>query len=252
MSRAKSSPTENEVPPFDAVRRVETPEGVTLTLRVAGPLPRLYAALVDVAIRGFVYTAAAVGLAFLGDLGLGPFLVLLFLGEWGYPVIFEVFRKGVTPGKSALHLKVVNGDGTPVNLTASALRNLLRVADFMPAAYAAGVLSILLTKDFQRLGDLVAGTVVVHTGSPRTRNHLGLRVPDVLPVPPPVPLRAHEQRVIVGFAERLGSWPPERARELAGMARGLTGAGGQEGVNRLLGLASWLVGRRRKPSEGGR
>lgn len=249
MSRAKDSPTENEVLPFDAVRRVETPEGVTLTLRVAGPLPRLYAALVDGAIRGFAYSLAAIALSLLGDLGEGPFLVVLFLGEWGYPVIFEVFRKGVTPGKGALHLKVVNGDGTPVNLTASALRNLLRVADFMPVGYAAGVLSILLTKDFQRLGDLVAGTVVVHTGSPRTRDQLGRRVPDVLPIPPSVPLRAHEQRVIVGFAERVETWPPERARELAGMARGLTGAGGQEGVNRLLGLASWLVGRRRRAPE---
>lgn len=250
MFQGRAPLTESEVLPFDAVRRVETPEGVTLTLRVAGPLPRLYAALVDGAIRGFAYSVAAVVLSLLHDLGQGPLLLTLFLGEWAYPVLFEVFRRGATPGKSLLALKVVNGDGTPVNLTASTLRNLLRFADFLPFGYAAGVLSILLTDGFQRLGDLVAGTVVVHADSPRPSASRGLRVPDVPPVAPPVPLRAHEQRVIVGFAERLATWPPERARELADLACGLTGAAGQEGVNRLLGHASWLVGRRRKAGEG--
>lgn len=251
MSRGTAPLTEIEALPFDAVRRVETPEGVTLTLRVAGPLPRLWAALIDAAIRGFAYALAAVGFSLLGDLGEGPLLLTLFLGEWAYPVVFEVFRKGVTPGKGALGLKVVNGDGTPVHLTGSILRNLLRFADFLPFGYAAGLLSILLTGDFQRLGDLVAGTVVVHAGSPRSRDLLGLRVPDVAPVAPPVPLRAHEQRVIVGFAERVATWPPDRVRELGDLARGLTGTSGQEGVNRLLGHASWLVGRRRKASEEG-
>jgi uncharacterized RDD family membrane protein YckC len=214
MSRAKDSPTENEVLPFDAVR-VETPEGVTLTLRVAGPLPRLYAALVDGAIRGFAYSLAAVALSLLGDLGEGPFLVVLFLGEWGYPVIFEVFRKGVTPGKGALKLKVVNGDGTPVNLTASALRNLLRVADFMPVGYAAGVLSILLTKDFQRLGD----TVGRDGGRPRAtaRDQLGrgFRRPAHSPSVPCAPRAAGHRglrRARRNLAAREGCW-------LAGMAR---------------------------------
>jgi uncharacterized RDD family membrane protein YckC len=250
MFRGKAPLTESAILPFDAVRRVETPEGVTLTLRVAGPLPRLYAALVDGAIRGFAYSLAAFVLSLLRHLGEGPLLLVLFLGEWAYPVLFEVFHRGVTPGKGVLRLKVVNGDGTPVNLTASTLRNLLRFADFLPFGYAAGVLSILLTDDFQRLGDLVAGTVVIHAGNPRPRDPLGLRVPDVPPVAPPVPLQAHEQRVIVGFAERVETWPPDRVRELGDLARRLTGAGGQEGVNRLLGYASWLVGRRRKAGEG--
>lgn len=225
---------------LDIVRRVETPEGVELQLRAAGPLPRLYAAVLDGLLRFFGCLAVAVALSALGRLGAGLVLLVFFAAEWIYPVAFEVLARGATPGKRALGLAVVHDDGTPVAFAASAVRNLVRFADFLPLAYAFGVVTMLVARDFRRLGDLAAGTLVVHVD----RASPGARVPPVPPQAPPVALLSHEQRAIVEFAERAGRWPEARARELANVARPLTSATGQRSVDRLLGIASWLVGRR--------
>ncbi|MCC6130535.1 MAG: RDD family protein [Acidobacteria bacterium] len=227
-------------PLAEAVRRVETPEGVELTLRTAGVVPRFFAALMDFGIRFFIYLFGAVLFSGLHTAGPGLFLLLLFTGEWFYPVLFELFRRGQTPGKAALGLRVLHDDGTPVTLPSSILRNLLTFADFLPLAFLAGIVSILVTRDFKRLGDLAAGTVVVHDPRARFRRP----VPPAAPEAPPVPLSSPEQQAIVEFAERLASWPPERARELASLARPLTGATGTASVDRLSRFASWLVGRR--------
>ena len=101
----------------------------------------------------------------LAGLGQGLMLLGFFLLEWFYPVFFEL-RSGATPGKRAMGLRVVHDDGTPVGAVASVIRNLLRVADFLPLFYAAGLVSCLVDRDFRRLGDLAAGTLVVHSEPP--------------------------------------------------------------------------------------
>jgi uncharacterized RDD family membrane protein YckC len=227
-------------PLLEAVRRVETPEGVELVLRVAGLVPRFFAAFLDALLRLLFYFFAAALFGSFETTGPGLFFLTLFFGEWLYPVVFEVFRGGQTPGKSAVGLKVVHDDGTPVGLSASFLRNLLYFADFLPLMYLAGIISIIVTRDFKRLGDLAAGTVVIHAAKPRRRRAVPAADPEALPVP----LLSHEQEAVVEFAERLESWPPERARELASIARPLTGATGARGVTRLAAFASWLLGRR--------
>jgi len=226
---------------LDTYRSVETPEGVELGLRVAGPPVRCLAWAIDLSIRTGGYLGLLVVVAFLGEVGMGLFLLALFLGEWFYPVYFEVRRDGATPGKRRMGIRVVHDDGTPVTLGSSLLRNLVRFADFLPLAYGFGFVSMLFSPDFKRLGDHAAGTVVVH-GEAETGGTAG--VPEAPALPPPVTLSPEEQRVVVDFAQRLPGWMDGRAQELADHAWPLTGASGPEGVEKLVAMANWLLGRR--------
>jgi len=224
---------------LDTYQAVETPEGVELRLRVAGPAVRLLAWAIDCAVRLGAYFVLSIPLALLGQVGMGAYLVVLFLGEWLYPVFFEVHR-GATPGKRRMGLAVLHDDGTPVGWSASMIRNLIRFADFLPLAYGFGLVAMLIHPQFKRLGDLAAGTLVVHWQPELVE----AKLPNVKAAPPPVPLELDEQRAIVEFAERLPTWTPQRAAELATLARPLTGATGREGIDRLLAIAAWLLGRR--------
>lgn len=228
------------MPVLDTYRVVETPEGVEFGLRVAGPAPRAMAWMMDCLVRGLIYFIVLMFGTFLGESGFGIFLLVLFLGEWFYPVLFEVLAHGATPGKKRYGLSVLHQDGSPVGWGASILRNLLRFADFLPFGYGFGLVSMMISRDFQRLGDLVAGTVVVH-GDPEPG---GSGVPPAEPVPPGESLSLEEQRVVIEFSERLGTWSEARVVELATLARPLTGGTGHESVNRLVSMANWLLGRR--------
>lgn len=225
---------------MDTIRTVETPEGVTLELRLAGPVPRAGAWVIDFMARMVAYWAVAMVTAAMGEAGQGVLLIVIFLGEWFYPVLFEVYRGGATPGKRTMGLVVVHDDGTPVSASASVLRNLLRVADALPFGYLAGLGSMVVDPQFRRLGDLAAGTVVVYRDPVR----VGGRVPDVAPLPLPFPLDVDEQRAILSFAERSTGWTPERAEELASLLTPLTGTPGAESVPRLHRYAAWILGRR--------
>jgi uncharacterized RDD family membrane protein YckC len=225
---------------LDTMRTVETPEGVELTLRAAGPLARILAWLLDQLLRTVAYSMVGVGLAFLGDLGAGIFLVFLFLAEWFYPVLFEVLWRGATPGKKALGLIVVNDDGTPVTWTPSIIRNLLRFADFLPFFYMFGLVSMALTRDFKRLGDLVAGTVVVYVDRPVAPAQLT----PAEPIPVPVALDLVEQRAVIDFAERAPTWSQERVLELTELLEPLVGGPAPFAAHKLLGMAHWLAGKR--------
>lgn len=225
---------------LDTMRTVETPEGVELTLRTAGPLARILAWLIDQLLRAMVYSIVGVALAFLGDLGMGILFIFLFLAEWFYPVFFEVLRRGATPGKAAMGLTVVNDDGTPLTWTPSIIRNLMRFADFLPFFYMFGLISMVLTRDFKRLGDLVAGTVVVYVDRPVAPAQLT----PAPPVPVPVPLDLVEQRALIDFAERAPGWSEDRALELTEILEPLVGGPAPFAAKKLLGMAHWLAGKR--------
>src|SRR6187402_2694701 len=128
---------------LDTLRDVETPEGVALQLRCAGVVPRALAWLLDLMVRVAGIAAVSAVLGLLGGAGVGAGLVLIFLMYWGYPIAFEVWRDGQTPGKRAFGLKVVSDNGTPVTWLPSVVRNLLRTVDMLPALYGFGVASIL-------------------------------------------------------------------------------------------------------------
>jgi hypothetical protein len=124
------------------------------------------------------------------------------------------------------------------------VRNLLRAVDFLPILYGVGLLSMLTNREFKRLGDLVAQTVVVYRDEARP----GVAIPDVPPVAPPFPLSVEEARAILDYAERVPELTAERSEELAQIGEPLVGgavptaAGARE---RLLGVANYLVGRDR-------
>lgn len=226
---------------IDTVFRLETPEGIDLSISPAGPVARGLALAIDSAIRWGALLVVGVSLSSLGGAGIGIFLVLLFLAEWFYPVFFEVLYNGQTPGKRALGLRVVNADGTPVSWSASLIRNLLRVADVLPVLYVAGVVSILCSEKLQRLGDLAAGTLVINANAARLVSGSPRRVAGASYAR--VPLRPDEQRAILGFAERSAELSDERALELAGLLEPLTGDPRRDDAAELFRIANGLAGR---------
>lgn len=158
---------------------IATPEGIDLDLTLAGLGSRFMAALIDGLIQGAVFIALAVLAGFLssgaegidafdGGMGAGIalalILVAMFLIFFGYPIAFEVWASGRTPGKRWTGLRVVRVDGAPVSFLPSAVRNLLRLVDFLPTAYGIGIVALLANSRNQRLGDIAAGTIVVREG----------------------------------------------------------------------------------------
>ncbi len=224
---------------LDTVRQIETPEGVFLRLHSAGALPRAQAWLIDLVIRALVFWAAMIPLGLLGRGGMGIGSLVIFALTWIYGVVCEVWFGGQTLGKRVMSLRVVGADGTPVTLMPSVVRNLLRVVDILPGVYAVGLISTLIDPYARRVGDVVAGTMVVHVSD----TPWGLQVPVLKAEPPPAGLSAEEQAAIVEFAERCGQLTPQRQRELADLLIPLTGRGGEDGVRQLVAYANYLLGR---------
>ncbi len=220
----------------DTVRRHETPEGILLELRLAGPVVRACAWSLDMLIRAVLYGVISGVFAFLGGVGTSVMLIMLFLIEWFYPVVFELYN-GSSPGKKAMGLVVIQDNGTPVTFSSSFIRNLLRAADFLPFLYATGLLSMLMNKNFQRLGDLAAGTLVVYRDTDLAR----IKLADVAAVRPPVNLSVDEQRELIRFAERCPQLSQDRQIELATSLFPVTGKRGAAAVNEILGYAAWLT-----------
>ena len=227
---------------LDTLRTITTPEGVELNLRLAGPMPRACAWAIDLALRAAILVVLMIAVSSLGELGIGIFLISAFLLEWIFPAVCEVHFDGATPGKKALGLRVVNDDGTPVDTAAAVIRNLLRAVDFLPLMYGVGLVSMLVNREFKRLGDLVAQTVVVYRDEARP----AIAIPDAAPLSPAVPLSVEEARAILDYAERVPDLTAERAEELALIGEPLV-AGAVPTVagvrDRLLGVANYLVGR---------
>ncbi|HET8705515.1 MAG TPA: RDD family protein [Pseudomonadales bacterium] len=226
---------------LDTQYLVETPEGVAVALNLAGPYARVWAFLIDLLLRGVIYVLLWVGSAFLFALSskamtMGLLSIVTFLVEWFYPVFFEMNMQGQTPGKRALKLRVVHSDGTPINWSSSIIRNFLRVADFLPFLWLAGLLVMSSNPRFQRLGDIAADTVVTYTPKklhpPVNSNQEA--------TPPPLRLTSAEQRAICDFAERSQQFSKARAIELAEHAKPLTQLENEKAVNALKAYAAWI------------
>lgn len=230
---------------LDTVRRVATPEGCEIGLRIAGPVTRARAWLFDLLLRMIGWMLLGVIAGYSGRLGGAVFMVGAFLIEWFYPILFEVYMGGQTPGKRACGLVVLHDDGRPVGWQASFLRNTARFIDFLPVLYATGYLVTLLNADGKRLGDLAAGTVVAHVDTQNGRTAID-RIPgEPGAEPPPVPLTAEEQRALIEYGRRAGQLTDERAAELAEIAAPLSGNLPPELARlHLLRVANFLLGSR--------
>lgn len=226
-------------PLLDTFREVETPEGVEFRLRVAGPVVRGLAWGIDLLIRASIYAVTSIALSLMGKFGMGLLLILLFAVEWLYPVLFEIYRHGATPGKRSLGICVVHDDGTPVMWSASLLRNLLRFVDFLPFLYGFGLASMLMSSDNKRLGDWAAGTRVVY----RERARQTCATPSAQAMPPRIALQLDEQRAVIDFAGRLNQLSEERSQELAAIIAPLAARPRGDAVASLVGVANWLLGK---------
>ena len=224
---------------LDSRHRIETPEGITLEIRPAGPVVRFYAWAIDLLIRGAFYLVIMMTLSSLGKMGWGFAMILLFLTEWFYPVLFEVLREGATPGKRALGLKVLHDDASPVDWNSSVIRNLLRNIDLLPGTYAFGLISMLLNRDFKRLGDIVAGTLVVYEQPLAPLS----AAPTETSLAPPYPLTLEEQQAILSFADRHAKITTDRANELAQLTGPLLKTADHP-AQQLLFIAAWIRGER--------
>jgi uncharacterized RDD family membrane protein YckC len=218
--------------PLDTSVEIETPEHIVFRYRIAGPARRLLAYLVDLVLcYGAAFAISLLvllvvfGTGAVGDamesaegLSMGIILILLFVAQWIYFVAWEA-TLGRTPGKMAAGLRVVTTSGRPIGFGGAALRNVLRAADALPTGYAVGVVAMAVSPRFQRLGDLVAGTMVIVPDRPRAAAMIRLWPPaqpsELADMPDEVRLDADERSALEMFFRRRGTLGPAREHELA-------------------------------------
>jgi uncharacterized RDD family membrane protein YckC len=221
---------------IDTLSFYEIPEGVRLEFRLAGPVVRACAWAIDFLIRVILFLVLWMILSLIGGVGAALMLIGYFLLEWFYPVLFEI-RNGATPGKRLMGIQVIQDNGIPVRPAASVIRNFLRFADFLPMFYGIGLIAMMCNRQFKRLGDLAAGTLVVYRDDQRER----VRIPSEKVEKPPMELTEEDQLVLLAFSERSSELSAERREELAGLLSELTRRQGEAGVNALYAYANWIL-----------
>lgn len=147
---------------------VETPEGADFQFLIAGAGPRAMAWVLDRLIQFGIIAVISILAMFLvpfgeagAGLGMGGILIMSFLLDWFYFALFEGYWNGQTPGKRSCGLRVVRTNGTPIDPISAVGRNFLRAADMLPFFYTIGMVSMLMTRRLQRLGDLIFDTMVI-------------------------------------------------------------------------------------------
>lgn len=212
-----------------------SPEGIVLSMVPAGPAIRLWAWAIDQVIC-WVALILMLVLFRESEVAEGLKRITVFLVWWFYPIVWES-RTGRTIGKKAMGLRVVRRDGLPVGWREGFLRGILLAGDFLPFAFASGLICMLFVPDFRRFGDLAANTVVVY--EEKDADPVAWDLP--APQPSPIPLMPAEQRAILDLAERHKRLSDDRARELGDVAESLTDLRGKASMDRLLGIAAGLL-----------
>jgi uncharacterized RDD family membrane protein YckC len=163
---------------------IDTPELVALEFPLAGIGSRFIAILIDYGLQFAAFLVLVLGMMlFLPSMqkfastsakwAIAILILIPFLLHWGYFTLFEGLWHGQTPGKRVAKIRVIQQSGRAVTIFESLSRNLVRAIDFLPAFYVVGSISIFVTHRNQRLGDLVAGTLVVHEGQTRDLSSMG-------------------------------------------------------------------------------
>lgn len=211
-------------PPLDTEIEVVTPENVAFSYRLAGPFTRAAAFAIDFIIRvkicvAFFFSATPFYPVMQESL-VGVMLVLAFLLEWTYGLVFEGFMYGQTPGKRALGLRVVTVDGQPITVGQAFLRNVLRLVDLLPMGSGMlGLAAATSTPRMQRLGDLAAGTMVVSEKIDFGATRLGINDPKVRDfshtLPESFPVSRLLAKALSLYVARRGQLSTARRREVA-------------------------------------
>ncbi len=206
---------------------IETPELIPLEYPLAGIGSRFLALAFDTLIQlGVALVLVVAGVVVFASLVshfhrtgiwlLAIGVLVYFLLQFGYFAGFEAWWNGQTPGKRRMHLRVIKDSGRPITVYDSVARNLLRTVDSLPGLYGVGILSMLLSPGNKRLGDHVAGTVVVH------EQPLASRAPEHWTPPSTAPsgydssrLTPEEFQLLEAFLDRRGQLAPDVRREMA-------------------------------------
>jgi uncharacterized RDD family membrane protein YckC len=150
---------------------IDTPENVELSYTIAGIGSRFLAAIIDtflllllqlvLVLALFLVTTQLAVASSTESILLAVWGLLSFIFFWGYYILFEMVWNGQTPGKRFIRLRVVREGGRPITFASAAIRNLIRIIDFLPGFYGLGVLVMFIDRRARRLGDLAGGTLVV-------------------------------------------------------------------------------------------
>ncbi|MEX1224304.1 MAG: RDD family protein, partial [Pirellulales bacterium] len=234
---------------LDTTYQVVTPENIGFEYRIAGPFRRLPAYLFDFLIRAvviFVLTVAALiaGVAgWLSSLGWATgllimvALVLVFVFSFFYGGLFEAYWNGQTPGKRLMGIRVVSVDGSPITGLQAVLRNLLRFVDAFPLApitllfgltdahyvlvmtYQVGLFSAMLSPRYQRVGDVVSGTLVIVEERAAVYGVARVDEPEVLRLAASLPIGFDVTKslgkALSSYVERRRYFPPGRRADIA-------------------------------------
>jgi uncharacterized RDD family membrane protein YckC len=209
--------------PLDCVVRLVTPERIVIAHPLAGPARRFVAYLIDLVLLGamvFVAFVISLVLSFGATAGLGPAMLALFLLTWGYGAFCEGVFNGQTVGKRAMRIRVVSERGVPISGAQAILRNLVGTVDgLIPFFFQIALVSMILTRKFQRLGDLAAGTMVVIEERRWRRGITKISGPDVEALLPWLPGRiaagSDLARVLSDYVEARRRFGPLRRAEMA-------------------------------------
>jgi uncharacterized RDD family membrane protein YckC len=188
----------NQGMPMDDRYSIDTPEQIAFDYDIAGIGSRFLAAFIDSFILWLLSTVISVltalvldnltdDFAGLGSVGAAVLGIISFLFLWGYFLFFEVAWSGQTPGKRIVGLRVVREGGRPITFGAAAIRNLIRVVDFLPLFYGIGVVTMFIDSRSRRLGDLAAGTLVVKSRRDITLDSLASAMPPPFTANGPTP-----------------------------------------------------------------
>ncbi len=176
------------MPLSDETLDIQTPENVAFDYQVAGIGSRFLSTMIDMILIVLIEVVVIFAMflvlrAFGNDTAsnqISAWVIALFglvtwLFFWGYYVFFELLWNGQSPGKRWVGLRVIRGDGMPITISESFIRNLVRIIDFLPATYGIGVITMFVDKQSRRLGDLAAGTLVVLDRAPITIQDLSVK-----------------------------------------------------------------------------
>jgi uncharacterized RDD family membrane protein YckC len=212
---------------LDCVVRLMTPERIIVVHPLAGPFRRFAAYLIDLGLLIGLALALLFAFIFLSAISAGssaaagPMLVAFFVLSWGYGAFCEGVFNGRTLGKLCLGIRVVSDRGVPISGTQAVLRNLVGAVDgpMPPFFFQVGLASMTLTRRFQRLGDLAAGTMVVREERRFQRGFVRIKEPEVdaiLPwLPSRIAARSDLARALSDYVVVRGRFGPANRAELA-------------------------------------
>jgi uncharacterized RDD family membrane protein YckC len=224
---------------IDSSVEIITPENIAFRYRVAGPFRRFPAFVLDLFIRLALLIGLSVLIGMLGMLvvGIGPMAMFIgyFLIEWFYGGVLETLMNGQTPGKWVMGIRVLSVDGQPITPMQAVLRNILRFVDMMPLlswqilgvdvpmygipTFGFALVAGALSPRFQRLGDIVCGTIVVIeerrwlTGVAKLEDPRAAQLASYIPMD--FRINRSMARALAAYVDRRRFFSPARRREVA-------------------------------------